>query len=79
MVNLRCESSTAPMLLLYLSETKLFSHKLGFQFYPYPKQSQRINVLFLKVHYRVNVLKPFFMTTTFGGRLVTTTSQQIVL
>ena len=75
MVSLRCESSTTSMLLPYLSEIKLFSHKVGFQFYPYLQQGQRINVLVLKVHFESYVLKPFSMTTTFGGRLVTTTSR----
>jgi len=29
-------ATTMSVILPYLSETKLFSHKMGFRFYPYP-------------------------------------------
>jgi len=57
MVNLRCESSTTSMLLPYLSEIKLFSHKVGFQFYPYLQQGQRINVFSSESTFRVICLE----------------------
>ena len=45
------QATTMSVLLLYLSENKLFSHKVGFRFYPYPQQGLRIaSCFFLEVH-----------------------------
>ena len=54
------------MLLPYLSEIRLFSHKVGFRYYPYPQQGQRIARLFLKVHYVSYVYEDRYTSTTFS-------------
>jgi len=36
------EVSTTSVLLPYLSKIRLFGHEVGFQFYPYQQQGQRI-------------------------------------